>query len=241
MHKIILLSLFVIVLLPVPSSANSYEANEIIEFENWADENNIALVGVNKNSYDLYYDGFNPKTDFVNWKEIPNVLIVADALYLIPEDVMQVMDGKTIYLSTEHGRSYAVLGSFPEYGILEGLNRGIILEQNFNSHTVIHELGHIVDYHGIQGMYDDEHNLFESSLDDRNFIFRGMTNSSESQTPNGYISLYSTVNDAENFAENFAYYVIYPNEFRDRLETDPLLIDEYEFMRDMIFSSFEYN
>jgi len=48
------------------------------------------------------------------------------------------------------------------------------------------------------------------------------------------------VNDAENFAENFAHYVIYSNEFRDKIVTDPLLIEEYEFMRDVIFSGFEF-
>ena len=151
------------------------------------------------------------------------------------------MDGKTIYFSTEFGRSYTVLGSFPDYNILEGLERGIILEQNINSHTVIHELGHIVDYHGIQGIYNDEQNIFEHVLDDRNSIFNiSQDNSPHSTPPNGYISAYSAVNDAENFAENFAYYVIYPNEFRERLESDTLLTDEYEFMYKEIFSGFEF-
>jgi hypothetical protein len=231
-----------VILLPVFTvSADSFEVNEIEQFENWANEHGIAIVGVNKNSNDLYYDGYDESTDSVNWKEISGVLIAADVLYTVPENVLQVMDGKTIYFSTEYGRSYTVLDSFPDHDILVGLNRGIILEQNINSHTVIHELGHIVDYHGIQGIYNDEQHIFDNSLNDRNFVFNGMDNySSDSVVSFGYVSSYSAVNDAENFAENFAYYVIYSNEFRDKVDTDPLLIEEYEFMRDVIFSGFEF-
>ena len=64
--------------------------------------------------------------------------------------------------------------------------------------------------------------------------------SSNSVVSFGYVSSYSAVNDAENFAENFAHYVIYSNEFREKILADPLLIEEYEFMRDVIFSGFEF-
>jgi len=179
-----------VILLPVFTvSADSFEVNEIEQFENWADEHGITIVGVNKNSNDLYYTGYDESTDSVNWKEISGVLIAADVLYTVPENVLQVMDGKTIYFSTEYGRSYTVLGSFPDHDILVGLERGIILEQNINSHTVIHELGHIVDYHGIQGIYNDKQNIFDNSLDDRNFVFNGMDEySSDSVVSFGYIS-----------------------------------------------------
>ncbi len=191
----------------------------------------------------MYDDGYDPKTDYVNWKEIPRVLIAAEALYKVPKNVIQVMDGKTIYFSTEYGRIYAVFGSSSaEYGILEGLERGFILEQNINPHTVLHELGHIVDYHGIQGIYDDKQHIFDYVLEDKISIF----NVTQKHQPNsgafssGYISVYSTKNNAENFAENFAYYIQYPNEFRKRIQVDTLLTDEYEFMRDKIFLGFEY-
>jgi len=231
-----------VILLPVFTvSADSFEVNEIEQFENWANEHGITIVGVNKNSNDLYYTGYNESTDSVNWKEISGVLIAADVLYTVPENVLQVMDGKTIYFSTEYGRSYTVLDSFPDHDILVGLNRGIILEQNINSHTVIHELGHIVDYHGIQGIYNDEQNIFDNFLDDRNLIFNGMDEySSDSVVSFGYVSSYSAVNDAENFAENFAHYVQKSEKFRQSILDDPQLIEEYEFMRDKIFHGLEY-
>lgn len=222
--------------------ADTAESDEIKVFETWAKNHGISLVGVNKNSYDLYYTGFNATTDSVDWKEIPNVLVAADALYNIPRNVIEVMDGKTIYFSTESGRSYTVLDSFPDYAILVGLNRGIILEQNINPHTVIHEIGHIVDYHGIKGIYNDEQNIFSNSLDERNIIFNvPEEDQSYAKTiQKGYISTYSSVNDAENFAENFAHYVIHPNEYRQRISNDVLLIDEYEFLKEQIFDNLEY-
>ncbi len=56
----------------------------------------------------------------------------------------------------------------------------------------------------------------------------------------GYITVYSTKSDLENFAENFAYYIVYPNVFREKIQTDTLLAEKYEFMRDKIFSGLEY-
>ena len=242
MYKVPILALFIVILLPISSSSADSYIDELDQFENWAELHGISIVGTSKNSYDLYYSGFDKETDSVDWKKIPNVMIAANALYTIPENVIKVMDGKTIYFSTEKGRSYTVLGSFPEHGILEGLNRGIILEQNIRSHTVIHEVGHIVDYHGIKGIYNDEQNIFSNSIDERNLTFNGMDNyQSNSTIPlDEYISRYSAVNDAENFAENFAHYVIYPNEFRERMETDKLLVEEYEFLRENIFTGIEF-
>ena len=241
MQGIIVFTLFVILLLPISSTAaETFEIDKIQQFENWAQQNDISIVGVNKNAYDLYYTGYYPETDKVDWKEIPGVLIAADALYKIPKNVIQVMNGKTIYFSTEHGRSYTVLNSFPDYNILVGLDRGIILEQNINPHTVIHEIGHIVDYHGIQGIYNDEQQIFEKTLNEKIHIFN-VTKNQQDSSSTGYVSSYAITNDAENFAENFAYYVYFPKEFREKLKSDFSLIDEYEFMRDEIFEGYEFN
>ena len=228
----------------VNPSFSIYGSNEIEEFENWADEHGITIVGINKDHQHLYNYGYDPKTDHVNWKEIPRVLVAAEALYKVPKNVIQVMDGKTIYFSTEHGRSYTVFGKpMPaDSTFLKGVDRGLILEQNINQKNVLHELGHIVDYHGIQGGYDDKQHIFDHVLEDRISIF----NVTQKYQPNtgalsaGYISGYSTKSDLENFAENFAHYIVYPNEFREKIQTDTLLAEKYEFMRDKIFSGLEY-
>ena len=245
MYKIPIITLFAIILLPIfAETADSYESNEIEEFENWANENGITIVGVNKDQHHLYNYGYDPKTDQVNWKEIPRVLIAAEALYKVPKNVIKVMDGKTIYFSTEYGRSYTVFGKpMPtDSVILKGVDRGLILEQNINQKNVLHELGHIVDYHGIQGRFYDKQHIFDQVLEDRISIFKV----TQKYQPNtgalsaGYISTYATKSDLENFAENFAYYIHRPNVFREKIQTDALLTDEYEFLRDKIFLGLEY-
>ena len=169
MYKIPIITLFTIILLPIAGTADSYESNEIEEFENWASDNGITIVGVNKDQHHLYNYGYDPKTDHVNWKEIPRVLVAADALYKVPKNVIKVMDGKTIYFSTEHGRSYTVFGKpMPaDSTFLKEVDRGLILEQNINPLNVLHELGHIVDYHGIQGRFYDKQHIFDHLREDR--------------------------------------------------------------------------
>lgn len=243
MRKTLLFLLLVLSSFPFSTTfGDTSESFEFEVFENWAQIHGINLVGVNKSSHDLYYTGYNATTDNVNWKEIPNVLIAADALYMIPKNVIQVMNEKTIYFSTESGRSYAIWDFFPESNVFVGLNRGIILEQDINPFTVIHEIGHIVDHHGIKGIYNDEQHIFKNSLDDRNFIFNvpEEDQSYPNSVKNGYISAYSSLNDAENFAENFAHYVIYPNEYRERIRNDILLMDEYNFLKEELFDNLEY-
>jgi len=244
-YKIPIITLFAIILLPIfVGTADSYESNEIEQFENWANENGITIVGVNKDQHHLYNNGYDPKTDHVNWKEIPRVLIAAEALYKVPKNVIKVMDGKTIYFSTEHGRSYTVFGkTMPtDSVILKGVDRGLILEQNINQKNVLHELGHIVDYHGIQGRFYDKQHIFDHLIEDRISIF----NVTQKYQPNtgalsaGYISAYSAKSDLENFAETFAYYIVRPNEFREKIQTDTLLAEKYEFLRDNIFLGSEY-
>ena len=228
----------------VNPSFSIYESNEIEEFENWARDNGITIVGVNKDQHHLYNYGYDPKTDHVNWKEIPRVLVAADALYKVPKNVIKVMDGKTIYFSTEQGVSYTVFGNPKpaDSTVLKGVDRGFILEQNINQKNVLHELGHIVDYHGIQGSYGDKQHIFDNVLEERISIFKV----TQKYQPNtgalsaGYISGYSAKSDLENFAENFAYYIVRPDVFREKILADPLLIEEYEFMRDEIFSGLEY-
>jgi len=186
----------------------------------------------------LYYNGFNPQTDSVNWMDVPRILIAAGALYKVPNEIIQVMEGKTIYFSTQSGRSYTVLSSFPDYNILEGMNRGFILEQNINEHTVIHELGHIVDYHGIQGIYGDDKNFFSDVKAQRDKIFQVNVEGdyTSSYIRPGHITAYSSFNDVENFAENFAYHILYPDSYTNRVIDDSLLEDEYAFFKNLIFN-----
>jgi len=208
----------------------------LVNFENWAKEHDISLVGTNKNAKDLSKWSFDHNKDKVDLKDIPGVLIAAEALYKIPDNVLVVMAGKTIYFSTEDGRSKSIhdaWGNVP-------LDRGIIIEQNVRTVTVIHELGHIVDVHGIQGDFEDKQNVFSYAEEDRDKIFLVLENKLNDKEKLGYITSYSSNSDLENFAEHYTYYVVYPDVFRDEMKNDPLLLKKYEFLRDFIFNGKEF-
>ncbi len=208
----------------------------LANFENWAKEHDISLVGTNKNANQLK-SSFDPDKDQVELKDVPGVLIAAEALYKIPDNVLVVMAGKTIYFSTEDGRSFSVFASWVD----NPPSRGFIIEQNVRAVTVIHELGHIVDVHGIQGDFADEQNVFSYAKEDRNKIFQvALENKPNDKEKLGYITSYSSYNDLENFADHYAYYVVYPDMFRDEMKNDPLLAKKYEFLRDFIFNDKEF-
>jgi len=208
----------------------------LANFENWAKEHDISLVGTNKNANQLK-SSFDPDKDQVELKDVSGVLIAAEALYKIPDNVLVVMAGKTIYFSTEDGRSFSVFASWVD----NPPSRGFIIEQNVKAVTVIHELGHIVDVHGIQGVYADEQNVFSYAKEDRNKIFQvALANKPNDKEKLGYITSYSSNNDLENFADHYAYYVVYPDMFRDEMKNDPLLTKKYEFLRDFIFNDKEF-
>jgi len=209
----------------------------LANFENWAKEHDISLVGTNKNVKHLFKWSFDHDKDQVELKDVPGVLIAAEALYKIPDDVLVAMAGKTIYFSTEDGRSKSVFDAWGD----NPLERGIIIEQNVKAATVIHELGHIVDAHGIQGDFADEQNVFSYAKEDRDTIFQAsLENKPNDKEKLGYITSYSSNNDLENFAEHYAYYVVYPDVFRDEMKNDPLLAKKYEFLRDFIFNGKEF-
>lgn len=225
-----------------PRYQTSEHPEDLREFVEWAEGRGIKLQGINVESNKIYYDGYNPETDDVDLENVPGVLFAADGLYKIPDGVLETMRGKTFYFSTQFGRSYTILSSFPESGVLVGADRGVIVEQGISTRTVVHELGHIVDFHGIQGIYDDERDVFRSLKEERDDLFEvGFEyDPDRAEPPAGFVSVYATANDNENFAEHFAHYVMDAEDFRKRAQADAEIARKYAFMRDRIFSGREY-
>lgn len=217
------------------------EQQEILKFIGWGKQHGISLVGINKSVNYFYFNGSRPE-DFLDVKNVPNILNVAEGLYKIPEEVLQVMEGKTFYLSHQNGRGYTVLGSWPEQHILAGMERGSILEQFLTPQQAVHEFAHILDYHGIRGMYDDPQNHFKELelLRKEIFAVAFAYDPHLSKAPFGYIDVYSTANDAENFAQHFAAYILDGEEFRTRARDDPLLKKKYDFFNNKLFHGREY-
>lgn len=218
------------------------ETKEIADLKRWADEHGIELVGVNKSVNDFYYNGSKPE-DFLPFEQVPDILQVANGLYKLPDDLTAVMRGKAFYLSYLSGRGYTVLDSAPEQGILAGLKRGSIIEQPLTEEQVIHEFAHILDYHGIRGMYEDDKNNWKH-LDGQRaqvFVVPFSYDPNLSSPPNGYIDVYSTANEAENFAQHFMYYVLHGAEFREKTSRDLRLREKYLFFKEQLFNGREYD
>lgn len=60
------------------------------------------------------------------------------------------------------------------------------------------------------------------------------------EPPSGYMDVYSTANDAENFAQHFVDYILQGDEFRTRAQNDSLLKQKYDFFREELFDGEEY-
>jgi hypothetical protein len=226
--------------LPPPYFPPNLSSN-ISEFKAWATVHGIHLVSVNKTTDDFYYNGATP-SDFLPPDEVPRILEIANGLYKIPDNLLRVMRGKTFYLSHLYGRGYAVLGSWPDQHILIGMDRGVILEQPLTEEDGIHEFAHILDYHGIRGMYEDPENHWKHLDEQRAALFAVPFeyNASLVDPPPGYLDVYSTANDAENFAQHFTFYILHAEEFRARSHNDSLLRAKYDFFKDQLFDGREY-
>ena len=211
--------------------AFSEDYDQLLEFKKWGQTHEIFLVGINKSSKTLAMDGYDPITDEILLNDVPNVLIAAELLYTIPDKVLESMKGKTFYFSTENGRGLALISS--HYRSIENMNDGMIIEQNINPHSVIHEVGHSLDFDKYYDNYQNhsiKNSLFEVVLDEQNYL----------DLPDGYVSYYSLTDSVENFAEHLAFYVVSGDEFREMAQNDVLLEKKYNFLKNYVFDEIEY-
>ena len=207
--------------------AYSEDYDQLLEFKKWAQIHDISLIGINKNSDILLEYGFDPSSNEILIEGVPNVLNAAEILYIIPENLLESMKGKTIYFSTENGRGLALISSY--HNFIENMNDGIIIEQNIDPYYVVHELGHIIDL-------EQPPNLIKKELFSIDFI----DNQNNQRIPNGYVSFYSLTNAEENFAEHFAHYVVNGEDFRKIAESDVLIEKKYNFLKNYVFDGIEF-
>lgn len=225
---------------PLPSPSLYATKEQLKSLQVWAKERGILLQGITKDINSLYYNKYNSATDHIELAKVEYVSNILDALKLLPDSVLVVMQGKTIYISTISERPYTILAG--DYlGTLKGLNEGIILTQPLGFHNTIHEFGHILGYHGIEGLYDQNYPQFKQYIGEYQRIFdaEGITYP-PSALPQGYMSIYSTANRAENFAEHLAFYVLSASEFRQKASTDAKILEKYKFLKEKVFAGKEY-
>jgi hypothetical protein len=226
---------------PEAIMTSAEESQQIDDFIMWSQKRGIKLVGINETAKDLYYKGL-AEEDFLPIADIPNLLEVANGLYEIPDSLLEVMEGKTFYLSNQPGRGTVVTASWPDRNILVNVDRGCILEQRFTKRQTIHEFAHILDFHGIQGIYKDQKDYWPYLKEVRDEIFGVPFAYDRNRTtlPPGYMDVYSTANPAENFAQHFMSFILYGDEFRKKAQNDLLLQKKYDFFKKELFHYLEY-
>lgn len=234
---IIFLILTSILILEQPKITYSEEYTKyqksILKFNDWAENYNVILTGINKSSEHLLKYTFNQNSDEVSINSVPDILVAAEIFYTIPDSVVKSMDGKTIFFSTENGRGLALVSySNP----IENMNEGIIIEQQITPYHVLHELGHLVDLNDSQISNKEKINKAKNEI----FSINNTLNTNNGKFPKGYLSYYSLTSEEENFAEHFAFYVFSAEKFREMAETDSLLEKKYNFFKDYVFDSLEY-
>jgi len=208
---------------------------------------NINIMTINVTAVDCYYSCSCDIEEYdSSTSDVPNILEFYKALEKIPVSLQQVMNGKTFYLSDKCGRGYAVLGSWPECNILSYLGKGCILEQPITEDSVLHEFAHILDYHGIRGIYNDPQAHWTHLETARRMIFSVNINplayNPNLQEPGpGFISIYAMANDAENFAEHFVAYILDGERFCELAASDPVLESKYVFFKNSLFDGYDYS
>jgi len=109
---LLIFGIILLISIPINSQVSSLALTPMEELKDWAEKRQISLQGVNKDSGYFVRTGSIEPSDKIPLQDVPDVINQIQSLYLIPDNVMDVMQGKTIYLSSEYGRSFAVNAIF---------------------------------------------------------------------------------------------------------------------------------
>ena len=215
----------------------------------WAQVNDITFQGV---KHDLDYfigkNSFDPLTESFPFEELPDTDMFLEVVEKLPAHLVDTLQGDNMYFSIKPSRSSVgtYLSIFdptldPKPSIM------FLFWRAGGKSLASHELGHLIDFHGIRmdkgrgftlGKTDEEiRRIYVEFL--RVFdVPEDVLGSSG--TPSGFLIPYATVSFAENFAVHFAYYMIFPDAFRQKATSDPGIEEKYEFLKSEIFRGIEY-
>ncbi|MBI5159796.1 hypothetical protein HY992_06795 [Candidatus Micrarchaeota archaeon] len=164
----------------------------------------------------------------------PRITSVAESMYLIPEDLMTVMRGRTIW--------FFGVGQWGGRMILEhGRKGGIELYENRGHKAALHEFGHALDHFGIRGDYAGIGSWRHLDRERKKVFDVTVAYTKDAATPPvGHISNYSSSNPGENFAEHFAFYISAGPAFRMLAAYELQLRAMYYFFKNKLFHGREY-
>ena len=224
--------------------------HELTELTSWADNHGINLKGTNKPVF--FWTALDYKVDDedIGLNQIKGIQEVYKGLSILPDDVLEVMRGKTIYMTTNASARSVFVNEDPDHG----LSAGIMLTPGLtDTQSTLHEFGHLFDAYGLTGGEVENNNKnpkkfpqFSDHVDEYRQLFTTkeikplLGGGYQGIAPPGYISGYSTVSIYENFAEHFSYYVTEGEMFRKKAENDPLIAEKYNFLKNEIFNLKEY-
>lgn len=107
-------------------------------------------------------------------------------------------------------------------------------EEEFLS-VFIHELGHYFDIKQLekQVFFDLSDNFYDISWSETKILHTG-------SDKKDFVSGYAMSNKYEDFAESFTYYILYNNDFREKMRQSKNLEKKYDFFSQYIFRNDEF-
>ncbi|TSC91383.1 MAG: Peptidoglycan binding protein [Parcubacteria group bacterium Licking1014_17] len=216
-----------------------FDNEDLPQLLQWADENKIRIISIGS-------DAFVAEGSLV---VMPGVNNVFKGFKAIPPHLVKFLENETVNLanrSCQNGTGFIGLKE-------EKKKLNFLLCRPFNESIAVHEFGHVVDGVGIR---NEKGNEFSFGRTDegigtlRKEYDRIFQISEEYQrmyrerlftaSPPGFISVYATRSELENFADHFRDYIFNAQYFRERAAKESLLAEKYEFLKNKIFLGKEY-
>ena len=168
--------------------------------------------------------------------------LVYRTLEVMPDDVSAKLKNLTLYFSSTGRRG------------LGGGSTIILRCQNVTDQelvaVLVHELGHIKDTGLMKGDFwsgesefkDGEKAIYENdpSLEFYRIGFESEKKVKEGISAEDFVTGYTMTDPFEDFAETYNFYVLHGKQFKKMTETNELLYQKYQFMKDKVFDGKEF-
>jgi len=200
----------------------------------------IKALGTTQSSNEMYHKGLD-LSKVVQPHTVSGYKQVMDKLLTLPPKLLKALEpqyngytrkleDKTVYFSTQEGRSYAFVMPYGVYTVCQGVHAGFCVEQGKNVvYSAIHEMGHLIDFLSLRPAYNWKP-FFDAPDADK--VFNGKGN---------LVSAYANANTREDFAEHFAWYVLKGDQFRKLCVGNVDLLTRYNYLSIHVFDGVKYS
>jgi len=212
------------------------------------------------------FEHYDALRDGIQLEEMPRLKDFMSSMNKLPPHLESMLQGEYFYFTTKKCRSgyvrrldyfidqgvhntkkiYVPGGIYPTWGGITLEPSVMLLCSLLSEYVTLHEIGHLVDSNGIQygkgrdflfkntdtgirDLYDEYFKLFE--INPSKLFQEGKS---------AFLTSYAQTDTEENFAEHFSFYIVFPDEFREKAKLNPVLAEKYEFLKKEIFQGIEY-